>query len=111
MIRIPRAVHELIEWEIAVAYEQGYQAALADIAAGHVELSAAWRPIGRRRYEQKVAERLDEMRRHARKLRSDLDRRSEPDRRSIGGPDRGWPPVAVPGRPRSEPHPEPRAAA
>jgi hypothetical protein len=103
VIRIPRAVHELIEWEIAVAYEQGYQAALADIAAGHVELSAAWRPIGRRRYEQKVAERLDEMRRHARKLRSDLDRRSEPDR--------GWPPVAVPGRPRRQPQPEPRAAA
>jgi hypothetical protein len=93
-MRIPRAVHELIEWEIAVAYEQGYQAALADIAAGHVELSAAWRPIGRRRYEQKVAERLDEMRRQARRLRSELDRRSG------RAPDRGWPPVAVPGRPR-----------
>jgi hypothetical protein len=97
-MRIPRAVHELVEWEIAVAYEQGYQAALADIAAGHVELSAAWRPVGRRRYEQKVAERLDEMRRHARRLRSELDRR---------GPDLGWPPVAVPGRRRHEP----RAAA
>jgi hypothetical protein len=93
-MRIPRAVHEQIEWEIAVAYEQGYQAALADIAAGHVELSAAWRPIGRRRYEQKVAERLDEMRRHARRLRAGLDRRSGLGR------DRGWPPVAVPGRPR-----------
>jgi hypothetical protein len=102
-MRIPRAVHEQIEWEIAVAYEQGYQAALADIAARHAELSAAWRPIGRRRYEQKVAERLDEMRRHARRLRSELDR-SELDSR---GPDRGWPPVAVPGRPR----PESRAAA
>jgi hypothetical protein len=100
-MRIPRAVHELIEWEIAVAYEQGYQAALADIAAGHAELAAAWRPIGRRRYEQKVAERLDEMRRHARRLRSDLDERS------VRGRDRGWPPVAVPGRPRHQP----RAAA
>jgi hypothetical protein len=95
-MRIPRAVHEQIEWEIAVAYEQGYQAALADIAAGHVELSAAWRPIGRRRYEQKVAERLDEMRRHARRLRSELDRRSG------RGQERGWPPVAVPGCPRRE---------
>jgi hypothetical protein len=94
-MRIPGAVHELIEWEIAVAYEQGYQAALADIAAGHVELAAAWRPIGRRRYDQKIAERLDEMRRHARRLRSELDRRSR-DR----GSDCGWPPVAVPGRPR-----------
>ncbi len=98
-MRIPRAVHEQIEWEIAVAYEQGYQAALAEIAAGHVELSAAWRPIGRRRYEQKVAERLDEMRRHARRLRLELDRSS--------GPDRGWPPAAVPGRP----HQHSRAAA
>jgi hypothetical protein len=95
-MRIPRAVHELIEWEIAVAYEQGYQAALADVAAGHAELAAAWRPIGRRRYEQKVAERLDEMRRHARRLRSKLDERS------VRGRDCGWPPVAVPGCPRHQ---------
>jgi hypothetical protein len=100
-MRIPRAVHELIEWEIAVAYEQGYQAALADVAAGHAELAATWRPIGRRRYQQKIAERLDEMRRHARRLRSELDERS------VRGWDRGWPPVAVPGRPRHQP----RAAA
>lgn len=100
-MRIPRAVHELIEWEVAVAYEQGYQAALAEVAAGHVELAAAWRPIGRRRYEQKVAERLDEMQRHARRLRSELDRRT------VRGRDHGWPLVAVPGRPRHQP----RAAA
>jgi len=93
-MRIPRAVHEQIEWEIAVAYEQGYQAALAEIAAGHAELSAAWRPVGRRRYEQKIAERLDEMRLHARRLRSELDRRAGQ------GVDGGWPPVAVPGRRR-----------
>lgn len=100
-MRISRAVHEQVEWEIAVAYEQGYRAALADVAAGHVELAATWRPIGRRRYEQKVAERLGEMRRHARRLRSELDRRT------VRGRDRGWPPVAVPGRPR----PSSRAAA
>jgi uncharacterized protein YukE len=95
VVRIPDAVHELVEWEIAVAYDQGYQAALADIAAGHAELSAAWRPAGRRRYEQKVAERIAEMRRCARALRSELDRRADRHR------DADWPPVAVPGPQRA----------
>jgi hypothetical protein len=92
-MRIPEAVHELIEWEIAVAYDQGYQAALADVASGQVELAAAWRPAGRRRYEQKIAERLAEMRRHARRLRSELD-----NNKRDGAARPAWPPVAVPGQ-------------
>jgi hypothetical protein len=92
-MRIPDAVHEQIEWEIEVAYHQGYQAALTDVAAGHAELDEVWRPIGRRRYEQKVAARIAEMRRHAWRLRAELDRAVRPDR------DLAWPPVAVPGRP------------
>jgi hypothetical protein len=73
-MRIPDAVHELVEWEIEVAYQQGYRAALADLAAGSAELDAARQPIGRRRYEQQVAARLAEMRRHAERLRAELDR-------------------------------------
>src|SRR5262249_13205861 len=71
------------------------QAALADIAAGHAELSAAWRPAGRRRYEQKVAARIAEMRRCARALRSELDSRADRHR------DADRPPVAVPGPQRA----------
>ncbi len=96
MVGIPEAVHDLVEWEIAVAYHQGYRAALADIAARHAELSAAWQPIGWRRHEQKVAERIAEMRRCARALRSELDSRA--DRRR----DADWPPVAVPGHQRAD---------
>jgi hypothetical protein len=86
-MRIPDAVHELVEWELEVAYHQGYQAALADIAAGHAELDATWRPAGRRRYEQQVADRLAEMRRCAGRLRAELDRHTGDQ------PDGGWPPV------------------
>jgi hypothetical protein len=93
-VHIPDAVHELIEWELAVAYAHGYQAAVADIAAGHTELDVAWRPIGRRRHDELVAERIAEMRSHARRLRADLDRSGPP-----GDGDRDWPPVAMPGRP------------
>lgn len=89
MAHLPDAVHELIEWELAVAYRQGYLAALSDVAAGHAELDAAWRPVGRRTYEQRVAERIAAMERYARRLRADLDARE---------PDGDWPPVAVPGR-------------
>jgi hypothetical protein len=92
-VYIPDAVHELIEWEVAAAYEHGYRAAVADIAAGHTELEAAWRPVGRRRHDERVAERIAEMRNHARRLRAELARTCPP-----GGADRDWPPVAVPGR-------------
>jgi hypothetical protein len=101
-MRIPDAVHELVEWEIAIAYHEGYRAALEDVAAGHAELDAAWQPIGRRRYEQKVADRIAEMQRCARRLRAELDRRG---RTGAGVP---WPPVAVPGRPTDQ---APRSAA
>ncbi len=94
--------HELIEWEIAVAYHDGYRAALADIAAGHAELDAVWRPLGRRGYEQRVADRISEMERHARRLRDELERRA----RRRGRAEAGWPVVAVPGaRSRVEPSP------
>jgi hypothetical protein len=80
--------HELVEWEIAVAYHDGYRAALADVAAGHAELDATWRPAGRRGYERRVAERITEMERHARRLRDTLDRR----RAHVDA----WPEVALP---------------
>lgn len=84
-MRLPDVVHELIEWELRVAFEQGYQAALADVAAGGAELDATWRPVGRRRYERRVAERLAEMEAHARRLHAEL----------AHGPDPSWPPVAA----------------
>jgi hypothetical protein len=90
--RIPPEVHRLVEWEVAVAYAHGYQAALRDIAAGHVELDESWHPAGRREHERRVAERLAEMERCARRIRSELGR----VRRQRGD----WPPVAVPGRRR-----------
>jgi len=89
MTYLPDAVHELIEWEVAVAYQQGYRAALADVAAAHAELDEAWRPVGRRRYADRVAQRLADMERYARRLRADLDARAHPDG--------DWPPVAVAG--------------
>jgi hypothetical protein len=88
-MRLVDPVHELVEWEIAVAYQHGYLAALADVAAGRAELDAMWRPVGRRGYERQVAERIAEMERYAGRLRRDLDRLE---------PDPGWPAVAVPGR-------------
>jgi hypothetical protein len=86
---LPEALHELIEWEIEVAYHQGYQAALADVAARQAELDAAWRPVGRRRHARAVAARVAEMEQHARQLRAELDRDT-----SHGDGDRSWPPVA-----------------
>jgi uncharacterized protein YukE len=71
-MRLPDALHELIEWELAVAYHQGYQAALGDIAARRAELDARWRTPGRRAYEQAVADRIEEMERHAEALRAEL---------------------------------------
>jgi hypothetical protein len=85
---LPDAVHELIEWEIQVAYHQGYQAALADIATRQAELDAAWRPAGRLAHARAVAARIAEMERHARRLRAELDRRGP------AGADPSWPPVA-----------------
>jgi hypothetical protein len=81
--------HEQIEWEIVAAFHDGYRAALDDIAARHAELAATWRPVGRQRYRDKVADRVAEMERLAGRLRGELDRRAaDPD----------WPAVAVPGR-------------
>lgn len=82
-MRLPDALHELIEWELAVAYHQGYQAALADVAARRAELDVAWRPVGHRAYERAVADRVAEMERHARELRAEL--------RSARGSDTPWP--------------------
>jgi ubiquinone biosynthesis protein UbiJ len=92
-MRIPDAVHELIEWELAVAYHQGYQAALAEVAAGQAELDEAWRPVGHRRHDEQVADRIAEMRRHAQRLRAELDRLD-----AHAGAVWDWPPVAEPGR-------------
>jgi hypothetical protein len=97
MVRLPDAVHELIEWELEIAYQQGYRAALADVAAGHAELDAVWRRAGRRGYERRVAERTAEMERCAERLRAELaarDSRAGPWRSRSAEP---WPPVAVPG--------------
>ena len=98
MAQLPDAVHEQVEWELAVAYQQGYHAALADVAAGRAELDAVWRRTGRRGYERRVAERTAEMERCAARLRGEL---AEGDSRA--GPD-AWPPVAVPGRRRAPEH-------
>jgi hypothetical protein len=57
---LPDAVHELIEWELAVAY-----AAVRDIAAARAELDATWHAIGQQTYEQRVAARVAEMKRNA----------------------------------------------
>lgn len=97
MVRLPDAVHELIEWELEVAYQQGYRAALDDVAAGHAELDAVWRRAGRRGYERRIAERTAEMERCAERLRAELatrDSRAHPGRGRSGD---AWPPVAVPG--------------
>lgn len=50
--------HTQVETEVWQAYLDGYAAACADIAAGHVELAAAWEGIGRRTREDYVAARL-----------------------------------------------------
>jgi hypothetical protein len=81
-------VHDQIEWEVSVAYQDGYRAALADVAAQLVELDARWRAIGARRYEQRVAARIAEMERQAGQLRAELDRLRSRD------PAADWPPVA-----------------
>ena len=96
--QIPPEVHRLIEWELAVAYAHGYRTALRDVAGGYVELDESWRPVARREHERRVAERVAEMERCARRIRSELRRA----RRRRGD----WPPVAVPGRAR-----RPRRAA
>lgn len=55
------AWHEQAEWEIEVAYHEGYQAALMDIAYRHAELDAAWKSIGQRLYADRVRDRINEM--------------------------------------------------
>jgi hypothetical protein len=71
-MRLPDALHELIEWELAVAFDQGYQAAVADLARARAELDDAWRPVGRADHERAVAARIAEMERHAAALRAEL---------------------------------------
>jgi hypothetical protein len=102
--RLPDALHDLVEWEIEVAYHQGYRAALADVAAGQVELDTAWRPVGRRRRGRLIAERLTEMERHARLVRARLDGWS---RANPAPTQAAWPPVAEPGR-TARTRPDPR---
>jgi hypothetical protein len=92
--RIPADVHRLIEWEVAVAYTHGYRAALRDVAEGHAELDASWRPVGRRAHDQRIAARIAEMERCARRVRAELVRARRRNR------DTEWPPVATPGRRR-----------
>lgn len=52
---------ELAEWETEVAWHDGYQAAVADVAERHAELAVTWRAIGHLSYEQRVAGRAEEM--------------------------------------------------
>jgi hypothetical protein len=50
--------HQAIEDELFVSFNDGYEAALRDIAASTVELSDAWRVVGRKTHEQRIRERL-----------------------------------------------------
>jgi hypothetical protein len=84
-------VHRHLNWLTAAVYEIGYRAAIRDLAARHAELDAAWRPIGRRSYQQQIAARVAEMEGHARRVRAELDRRA------AQAPAADWPPVAEPG--------------
>jgi uncharacterized protein YukE len=85
VVHLPRSVHDQIEWEVLVAYQDGYRAALADVAAELAELDARWRAVGARRYEQRVAARIAEMERQARRVEAELN-----DLRA-GRPSTDWP--------------------
>jgi hypothetical protein len=74
VVHLPRSVHDQIEWEILVAYQDGYRAALADVAAELAELDARWRAVGTRGYEQRVAARIAEMECQARRVEAELSR-------------------------------------
>lgn len=66
--------HEQTEYEVEVAYHDGYRQACIDIAAGHAELDAVWRNVGRLTYEQRVADRIAEMEACAATVDVDRDR-------------------------------------
>ncbi len=65
---------EFLDWYTDVIYEQGYRAALCDIAARTVELDETWRSVGRREYADAVAARLRLMERHAARLAEEMGR-------------------------------------
>jgi hypothetical protein len=88
MSTIPEQLHDYLDWLTEAVYEMGYRDALHDIATRQAELDAAWRPVGRASYEQRVAARIAEAERHARQLRVELDRRTDATME--------WPPVAAP---------------
>lgn len=90
MNTIPERLHDYIDWLTEAVYAMGYRAALHDIATRHAELDAAWRPVGRASYEERVAARIADAERCAEQLRAELDRRADATV--------DWPPVAVPGR-------------
>lgn len=71
---LPDAVHDLIEYETACAYADGWRAALEAVAAGQVELDETWHETGRRGYEQRVAERLSLFERCAARLAEQMGR-------------------------------------
>jgi hypothetical protein len=58
-------MHEVVEYEVACAYADGYHQALVDVAERSDALDASWRPRQRRDPEQVIRERVAEMRRHA----------------------------------------------
>ena len=74
---IPDALHDLIDYEVACAYANGYQAALRDVATQQVELGEAWQPIGRRGHEERVAERIRRMEQSAAELNAQMNRQTK----------------------------------
>lgn len=61
VVTIPDTVHELVEYEVACAYANGYAdgyaRALVDVAERADALDVTWRPIERRTSEQVLAAR------------------------------------------------------
>jgi len=75
MNTIPEQLHQYLDRLTEAMYEMGYRDALHDIATRQAELDAAWRPIGRASYEEKVAARIAESQRRAEQVRAELNRR------------------------------------
>jgi hypothetical protein len=86
--RLPPAWHEQTERELDAAHAAGYRQALADIAAGHVEIGDAWRPIGRASQAQRVAARIAEFEECARRVAAEMGR--PPGYTYRGGPAAVW---------------------
>lgn len=89
MVTIPDALHELVEYEVAAAYDAGYQQCLIDTAARGYELDDAWKLVARKTADQWLAERLAEMERWAAQLAEKMGRPA--GYAYLGGPLPVWP--------------------